>query len=693
MVNLQGGQLPADPYNAERPPLQGLALNNPPCVPQFQSPGFMQELVSVIAAAIALDVTDNAPKHPPRMFVYNLVSRNNFQNDIFAGLVMGVVDWVCLGLASRKFNNPEQAAQQMVPKMVEMFIAVQILQYQELQRDCPPQMQGTVENLGRMWNELQQEIPAFKGSNEYAAMMNGQFGNQGGWGGGNQQGGWGQQQNTRWGNSNQGGGSWGGGNNQGGRWGSGGGNQQGGWQGSRQAPRQFTGMNAGSTGLFTSGGAPADEGSRTDRFNTERFESKQTQHKPDPNSSWVPKNGPSEKVEKMPTASAAQQVETAKPVENAPEHVDSTKLKWRPSLSQPYSLAYKPATQLMYLQKKPDGAVIQLVQERTESPMDREKHRLPTSFGPVPKNVDTTKSAESLKRVKAGVKELTAQVGDGEAGEEPPKRPLVQVIEDAWTLETSESLAWLQGTLKCMAAVKDSKVPDVFRIRAQVAEPFVAATDERGAIESFAEAKSYSELREMLLSVQGAMSVPLFNAVNERMTGVINRVLGQTLSIPDIRITSFLDDAEEVAPAIEKYYGDAFSNAFLGNQVKNIRAAFASFAQEEDEVLLTDNLLMDREYSQDKGPKITYLVSNLTLTYLNVSAIELEVELDPADKVASMITSDLPELYDLARSIFEATSAEGDNFYRHLIRTADDHILEVTQGLIGQDVYLLRKVK
>ncbi|BDD79608.1 hypothetical protein [Burkholderia phage FLC9] len=687
MVNLQGGQLPADPYNAERQPLQGISLNNPPTVPQFNAPGFMGDLIPVISAAIAMDIQDNAPRHPPRMFVYNLVSRNGFQNEIFAGLVMGVTDWVCLALADRKFQNPEQAAQALVPKMVEMFVAVQILQYPQLQSDTPVQAQQTVENLGRIWQELQNEIPQFKASNVYAQMM------QGGFGGGNQGGGWAQQGN-RWG-GNQGGGWNAGGQQQSGRWGMG--NQGGAWGGggNRQAPRQFTGMNTGNTGLFSAGGgAGSSEGSSSDRFNTDRFATRgdaPSAIKPDPNSSWVPKNAPSEKVDKMTVpATPLQQVET-KPVQNEPEHVDSTKLKWRPSLSQPYSLAYNPRTQLMYLQQQPDGAVIQLVKERTESPMDREKHRLPTTFGSIPKNVDTTKSAESLKRVKAGVKELTTQVGDGEAGEEPPKRPLVQVIEDAWVLETSETLAWLQGTLKCMATVKDSQVPDVFRIRAQVAEPFVAATDERGALQSFAEAKSYSELREMMLSVEGAMSVPLYKAINQRMTDVVNRVLSQNLSIPDIRITSFVEDAEEVAGAIEKFYGDAFSNAFLGNQVKNIRAAFAEFVTEEEEVLLTDNLLMDREYAKDKGPKITYLVANFTLTYLNVAAVELELELDPADKIASMITSDLPELYELARSIFEAT--EGELFHRHLIRTADDHLLEVTQGLIGQDVFLIRKVK
>src|ERR1700756_3849588 len=132
MVNLQGGQLPADPYNPERGPMQ-IALNNPPCVPQFQAPAFMNDLIPVIAAAIALDIQNDAQKSPPRMFVYNLVSRNGFQNEIFAGLVMGTVDWVLMALAERKFQNPEQAAQAFVPKMVEMFIAVQIMSYQQLQ--------------------------------------------------------------------------------------------------------------------------------------------------------------------------------------------------------------------------------------------------------------------------------------------------------------------------------------------------------------------------------------------------------------------------------------------------------------------------------------------------------------------------------------------------------------------------------
>jgi hypothetical protein len=686
MVNLQGGQLPADPYNPERGPMQ-ISLNNPPCVPQFEAPAFMNDLIPVIAAAIALDIQNDAHKSPPRMMVFNMVSRNGFQNEVFAGLVMGTVDWVLMALAERKFQNPEQAAQAFVPKMVEMFVAVQIMTYQQLQAETPPQMQTVVTNLANMWAGLANEISGFKSSQVYAQMMRGQWGpgGGGGWGGGG-----------AWGGGQQGG-QWGGGR----QWGGGGG-QGGGWMSqNRQAPRQFTGLNTGNTGLFSVGGGGTATGSESDRFNTSRFETKvredQAREKQEKKSAWVP---PAERAEQTvkPTVKEASvstpvtQVET-KPQGSAEEHIDSTKLKWRPSMKQPYSLAYNPRTQLMYLKKEADGTVTQLVKERTENSMDHEKHRLPTTFGAVPKHVDTNKSAESLKRVQAGVKELTTIVGDGEAGEEPPKKPLVQVIEEAWVLDTSESLAWLQGTLKCMSTMRDATLPDVFRIRAQVAEPFVAAVDETGAIESFAQAKSYSELREMMLSVEGSMTVPLFRAVNEKMTAVINRQLSQCLSIPDIRISSFIEDAEAVAPTIEKFYGETFSNAFLGNQVKNIKAAFAKFVNEEDEVLLTDALLMDREYSKDKGPKITYLVSNFTLTYLNVNAVELELELDPQDKIASMITTEMPELYELARSIIEATNGVDDNFHRHLIRTVDDHILEVTNGLIGQDVYLIRKIK
>jgi hypothetical protein len=686
MSIVQGG-LPADPYNPARPPMN-ISLNNPPCVPQFQAPGFMNDLIPVIAAAVAIDFQSNARSSPPRMFAYNLVSESGYQNPIFAGIVMGIVDWVCLSLADQKFRSPEQAAEALVPKMCEIFVANQVMQYAELQQNVPPPMQSHITGLISMYQAVANEIGAFKQSPVYASMMNPQQqgfggGNQGGgWqqGGGNQQ--WGQPQAQQWGGGNNS--SFGGGN----KWG-GGSNQGGGWMAQRpQAQRQFAGgLNAsgGSSGLFSGSsnvGAPAAEQSS---FNTSRFETRMAEEHPVKKSAWV-----------APTEAAvdvvAKQVET-KPEGNEPEHADSSKLVWRASVRQPYALAYNPRTHLLYLQKLPDGTVIQLVKERTESSMEREKHRLPTAFGPAPKHIDTTKSVDSLHRVSAGIKLLTEVTGDGEAGDEPPKKPLVQVVEEAWVLEPSENLAWLQGTLKQMAVMQDLDTPDVFRIRAQVAEPFVSAKDERGAIESFAEAKSYTELQEMMRSVEAALSGSLFAAIDRKMTDVVNRVLSQSLSIGDIRIQSFVADVADLPPVIRKYYGETFENAFLGNQVKFIRAAFAKFAEAEDEDLLTDNLLMDRVYSENNGPKISYLVSNFTLTYLNVTAVELELELDPKDKIASMITSDMPELRSLAESIFESTSGDVDNFFRHLVRTTDDHVLEITEGLIGSEIYLVRKVR
>ena len=700
---MQTAGLPADPYNPERAPMN-ISISNPPCVPSFQHPGFMSDLIPVISAAVALDLQNNAPNSPPRTFAYNLVSRNGYQNEIFAGLVMGVVDWVLLGLASNKFQNPEQAAQALIPKMIEMYVANQVVQYAELQQGVPPQMQSHITNLCALANDVQNEIAAFKNSNVYQQMMQGGVvgggnvwgnSNQGGWGNqGNQGGGWGgarqwgnqgQQQGRSWGNS-QGGGSWG---------------QQ------RPPARQFAGslnQSGGTSGLFA-GGVQYGEPTETGSFNTSRFDKKPGDNQGPPavstggKTSWVPpeQRGQQEvkpTVRETSTSSQVEDVEVKQPGTNEPEHVDTTKLVWKATVKQPYLLAYNPRTHLSYLQKQQDGTVIQLVKERTDSSMDREKHRLPTAFGAVPKHIDTAKSVEALKRVQTGVKELTTTVGDGEAGEEPPKKPLVQVVEEAWVLEPNLDLAWLQGTLKCMAVTKDTKgVPDVYRIRAQVAEPFVSLRDESGALQSFAQAKSYTELQEMMKSVESAMNGALFAAINRKLTDMINRVLSQSLSIGDIRIHNFVEDIHELAGVIEKWYGETFSNAFLGNQVKNIRGAFAEFSHPDDEAALTDLLLSERDYSQEQPPKLTYLTSNYTLTYLNVAAVELELELDPKDKIASLITSDMPELYELAESIFAATSGTEDNFFRHFIRTSDDHVLEITEGLIGADTYLVRKVR
>lgn len=692
--------LPADPYNPERAPLN-IAINNPPCVPQFPYPGFMADLVPVISAAVALDLQTNAPNSPPRTMAYNVVSRNGYQNEVFAGLVMGVVDWVLLGLASNKFQNPEQAAQALIPKMVEMYVASQVVQYAELQQGVPPQMQAHITGLVQMGTEIQNEINAFKNSPVYAQMMQGgaaQGGQSAGWGnqgGGNQWGGarqwgnsgggqqWGnQQQQSRWGNQGGGGSAW---------------NQQ------RPPARQFAGsLNQGGTsGLFSGGAQYGEPSQESGSFNTSRFDKKPGDNQgpsvPNVKTSWVP---PSERSASAPVAQQepvqfkpATQVET-KPAGNEAEHIDSTKLVWKPSVRQPYALAYNPRTSLLYLQKQADGTVIQLVKERTDSSMDREKHRLPTTFGSVPKYIDTNKSAQTLTRIAAGVKELTEKVGDGEAGEAPPKKPLVQVVEDTWVLEPTLDLAWLQGTLKCMAVTKDSEqVPDVYRIRAQVAEPFVSLKDESGALQSFAQAKSYAELAEMMKSVEGVMNGPLYAAINRKLTEMVNRVLAQSLSIGDIRLHDFAADVAELPGVIEKWYGETFSVVFLGNQTKNIRAAFAEFSHPDDEAALTDNLLMDRDYSPEHPPKLTYLTSNYTFTYLSAAAVELELELDPKDRIASLITSDMPELYSLAESIFQATSGIDDNFYRHFIRTADDHILEVTTGYLGNDAYLIRKIR
>lgn len=646
--NNQQGQLP---FNPRQPTsnLLNISLNNPPHVPNFQVEQWLQSSIPLIAAASAMEIQNRAQANPLRMFMFNQYSRNNFANPDFDALVVGIAEFITMASKKNTYPNVEIAIQDSIPKMVEMLCAVNLRSFPQLEREVDQQtinaVRNTVNHFDRICHEIKQM--QYQQPNQYQQQPQQQN-----WAPQNNMGNYPQQNNNQGGFSNT---PLSGYNN----------------RGQVQPPQgQPTSLFGGSqqnaipaqTGQTMGGKYGGDNNPITQPF---------TPRTPTP----------------APQTQQVQQVQ--QPVSTVNE-VLASEVTWVPSERYPYYPAYNPLKYVMYIRTEADGTLTPVLKERTEN-MDYDRHSVSTVFGPVPKKLDLSNSANIMLQIEEGVKLINADsknVQDHRTmkaiSPEETNELVTTCVNQKTYIETSENEAWFEGSIDRLK-INDGKIPAVYRVYVRITDPIITMVDESAVVVNFGNSKTFIELREKMDSATGEISAELWGAANMRMTNLINRILRLNMSLPTIAIESFVTDIQDLITLLETNYGASIQTAFLKYQKEEIASTFKTLS-EETAVELTAMCLQDKGFDKDNEPKITFITSDYSLTYMN--CLSHELELDMAAEVGSAITNALtPMMFSLAEGLFNDIDARGNNFAKHLIRTNDGRIMEIAKGNIGDGFY------
>lgn len=642
-------QLPFDPTRAT---LQYYQFNpqSPPCVPAVQAliPEVMG-MVPALSALCAMEIQTKSTTNPLRMFMFNRFGQNMFNNQDFAGLVDFAAGFLVLQLAKRVYPNAEMGAQDAVMKACEMLAAVGLAEFPGLQAFLNAQQAQGAQELINTFNFTRNELATLKQRMGGGGQMQMQapqtnFGfNQGNavnYGG--SQPGWGQQ-----------------------------------WA----PPTPMATPGNSNVSMFRGGqAAPAIPPGEKRPINTSRFDDvviKQPFEARPVQQQSAPAPAPA------PTAAAAAQ-------ETPVEEIPASKHKWSPSETYPYFVAYNPVTHELVFRQQVGGEWNPTLKKRKE-PVDYNAHATPSVFGPRPHGLNMSETAKRLEEINRGIDALNNEEPTIEhvEGEEAPQIR-TELTKSAWLAEVSEQSVWMLGQLERMKAhTPEGEVPDVYRCFAVVAEPLVDNVDETGYVKGFAQCASFLQLRDKLNEAVATVSAGLWAAVERRMTRTVNRLVMQNLGIPKVRIQSFASDIEELQGYLEKKFGKPVLEAFLEHQKDHIRRTLGVLDPSTAESL-TSAVLDPDEYVTGDVPKITYLGSNYSFTFLNIRSHELQVELNK-DSSSAVIESILPELHSLLKGVFGAT--KGADVDRHLIRTSDGRVLEASQGYLVEDFYVLTLIE
>jgi hypothetical protein len=396
------------------------------------------------------------------------------------------------------------------------------------------------------------------------------------------------------------------------------------------------------------------------------------------------------------THPANQQTETVVAAE--PREVPGSQMAWKPSAKYPYYFAHNPLKHELFYRINVDGTIDTVLKEKELNVLDYERHKTSTVFGTVPRTLDLmTNRAKVLAQIENGIKQINTVEPITEMPDDVPdgeQKPVTSFIKKEWIAENSLTAAWFFLGTERLLHPDDKGSPDVYRIYAQISKPILSDKDETQVVQDLAKCNNFLELRDKLVILAPTISAELWGLANLKMTDTVNRIIKQNLSIPKLKITDFVADIEDLQGILERKYGASIHQGFMKFQKAHIATAFMTLDNGVADKV-RDDMFDGMQFPEGKRPALTFLTSNMSLTYVNFRSHELEVEL-ATDTSAALSRAVTPVLYQLVEGLYQQADKAGQ-FDRHLIKTADGRILEASKGYIvaanGGEFYLLTLVE
>jgi hypothetical protein len=665
MYHNHPNQLPVSADVIQRPFLQ-FSVQNPPFVPQVQIESWLAGYVPLVAGMAASEIQQLAESNPLRRFFFNLFAQNNFANEEFSSLVKGILDFTVLSLAERPQMRPEQVIESAVPQIIELMVATMIKVFPALRGYITQQAAPAFDNHIRSFDAISARISQFRQQFGFLQAPPGQqmYVQQPAMGGGYMQP---QQQAYAGGYLQQ--------------------HPGGDPRFPTAQPQSNLGVSTmgGHGSLFNNGSAPVAPPSPQGRSMGDRYT-----NLPDlstPSVSYAqPVEQPYQPAVHQTTQGTSSMQAQQEPLDGPLEDSETTDLKWKRSDHQPYHPSYNPVTHQLFYQRLADGTVNAVVKQRANI-MDYDRHKTRSVFGPIPPSMDLSTTDQVMQNLSKGLQEITEEKTARDAEETPAFKTRVR---EAWYADTSIASCWLKGAIEWAKSTEDGKRPDIYRQYGQVVDATISIEDENHYVESFRDAGTFMELKTLLDEAYGEVSTSLWYKANERITEMVNRVLTFNLALTDVSIDSFVNDFDELVQYLRDEHGDVVLKAFVRNQRRLIVGIFETMLTEVWQQLSDD--LIDDVLIDNVKPKLTFLTSNVSFTYLNCLAHELSIEFAPGE-TAVLMKSATPVFYQVVKDIIEEAQTFPTTVDRQLIQTLDGKILEVDVGFIGEDMYVVRLLK
>lgn len=379
--------------------------------------------------------------------------------------------------------------------------------------------------------------------------------------------------------------------------------------------------------------------------------------------------------------------------------VPSESVKFKPSDKFQVNVAYDPNEVIIFYEVTPEGHLLPSVSKKADIDMDKSKHLMTPSFvATPPAALDTVDSKVRGHLTEKALTEDVLSIADVKK---------IENIEFAYkdksrAASVSMDELWLNNEVQLALVKKAAKRMSVYRSLGVHLTPLTTLVDSKAMINAVAQCETFeaacktmrtfaSQLREGICA-HGDDKTLTF--INKRLTQALNDWLVKQLAVTTGCIDSFIEDA----PAVPKFVADKVTPSFGAKVVEaqsRIISTSLKYAEEEFERDQNSNLLGEVANMEKliEGVSVTYFYDYLTMTSLDLYSTELRFDVPKGTETSvGVFKAQTPLLYQIADNTFTHARALGLEFDRHLVRTADGVLLELSISAMNPDFYLVKPV-
>ena len=215
----------------------------------------------------------------------------------------------------------------------------------------------------------------------------------------------------------------------------------------------------------------------------------------------------------------------------------------------------------------------------------------------------------------------------------------------------------------------------------------VCDEDYRSVIETLKTSKTFKQLAYSVKFMISGGSINVdklfyINQVNKILTKLINSFIGNNISIKGLIIEDFSEDIESLEDYLHNKYGKEYSNAFKSFEAESMEAMFDNCNDE-----MWDFLISSLKHAEDTM-SLNLIPVPCTITSVSMSSSELQVNVIGTDPL--LIRESLyPELYVIAKSIFDHSSVSSLSTLENILVTQDGCKYRIYRGYLENNAYLI----
>ncbi len=353
-----------------------------------------------------------------------------------------------------------------------------------------------------------------------------------------------------------------------------------------------------------------------------------------------------------------------------------------------------------------DGSMEPIIKKITkEEQMERDKHYGPLGCRPeAAKAWDSTlihnveereeyvkRLMETGKVVRAGsFKNIKTAVKDEEIVKDDSYL-MITAAEDAWTQADIGMTLTDTEEAPCTAYVKPAfnLTPIVSKTDAQalVSDLKDSATLEQCA--SKLKAENYT-IKSLSDNIQKRNRQVVYGKINRMLTRSVNHYLKYKLGLPGVTIDSFEEDGESITGYLDKNFPSQYSQALRKDQKYIISNVLSSTVDgligSEFDQCVREQQLADMDI-KDNQPVFLYSKEQ----YMTVNMFSTEINSDlKNDEIVSVLKDVDPLVYSLCETVIGSADVEEDvDVYGYYIKTLDDVIYEVSRSALNNSIFIL----